>query len=103
MCHLEWPRGRTRDVRRTEVMGGGPMIGSGIASVEAPAVKLPCRRRRLMRSRMGAAESAVRQAASSQTQPMTELFGSFRPFAIALGCTVALIAAAPWIPNSEVG
>jgi len=34
---------------------------------------------------------------------MTELFGSFRPFAIALGCTVALIGAAPWIPNSQVG
>jgi hypothetical protein len=34
---------------------------------------------------------------------MTELLGSFRPFAIALACTAALIAAAPWIPNSDVG
>jgi hypothetical protein len=34
---------------------------------------------------------------------MTELFGSFRPFAAALACTAALIAVAPWIPNSDVG
>lgn len=34
---------------------------------------------------------------------MTQRFGFFRPFAIALACTAALIAAAPWIPNSEVG